>query len=84
MIPLSRNGDLSSQKTGREGEKIMKRKYDFDVYTSICELKGWENDEASKSLIDSMPLWEVLDDFLQWQGIIGYSEKIIGIVNANK
>ena len=62
----------------------MKRKYDSDVYESVCEVNDWVNDKNSRDIIDSMPVWEVLDDFLQWNGILGFSEKIIGIVNANK
>jgi hypothetical protein len=68
----------------RKREKRMKRKYTFEVYESVCEMQAWENDEASRNLVDLMPTWEVLDLFLQWNGILGYSEKIIGIVNANK
>jgi hypothetical protein len=62
----------------------MKRKYTSEVYESVCEMQAWEDDEASRNLIDSMPVWEVLDDFLQWNGVIGFSEKIISIINANK
>jgi hypothetical protein len=62
----------------------MKRKYTSEVYESVCEFCNWKNDEASRNLIDLMPVWEVLDDFLMWNGILGYSEKIIDIINANK
>ena len=58
-------------------------KYSYEVYESVCEWNGWENNEDSKRLVDAMPVWEVLADFLEWNGILGYSEKIINIISAN-
>ena len=62
----------------------MERKYSPEVYESVCEIHNWGNDEISKILIDYMSLQEVLTDYLQWQGILGYSGKIMDIINANQ
>ena len=62
----------------------MERKYNPEVYESVCEVRNWGNDEISKILIDYMSLQEVLTDYLQWQGILGYSGKIMAIINVNQ
>ena len=60
-------------------------KYPFYVYRYINEYleeNGYE--ELTNEQIDKMPVELVLDYYLTWNGIVGYTNDILAIFKANK
>lgn len=51
-----------------------------DLIEAVVERQGLSLDAARKR-IEEMSLRERLDDFLNWNGILGYTDDIMGIIN---
>lgn len=58
------------------------RKYSHSVYKSVAEYRGLPLDEYAMDIIDTNTKEEVLRDYLKWEGILGYTDAIMSIVNA--
>lgn len=58
------------------------RKYSHNVYKSVAEYRGLPLDTYAMDIIDTNTKEEVLADFLKWEGIFGYTDAIISIMNA--
>jgi hypothetical protein len=58
------------------------RKYAYSVYKAVANHWNVAFDECAMDIIDALPKDEVLADFLAWEGIIGYTNTIMSIVNA--
>lgn len=56
-------------------------KYDWRIYYSI---KAWYKENEGKIIkdeeIDKMSKYEILDIFLEWEGIIGYTATIGSLI----
>jgi len=59
-------------------------KYRNNVYEDVKEyFKENIGDEVTNEQIDKMPAHDVLDYYLQWNGIIGWTSDIVSIMEAN-
>ena len=58
------------------------RKYAHSVYKAVADYRDLPLDDYAMNIIDALTKEEVLADFLAWEGIIGYTDKILSIVNA--
>ena len=59
-----------------------KRKYPYKVYEAVAEYRGLVCDTYAMDIIDCNHKAEVLSDFLNWNGIRGYTITILQIMNA--
>ena len=58
------------------------RKYAYGVYKAVAGHWDVPLDDHAMDIIDALTKEEVLADFLAWEGILGYTDKILSIVNA--
>ena len=58
------------------------RKYSHSVYKAVAEYRGLPLDDYAMDIIDTNTKEEVLADFLKWEGIFGYTDAIMSIINA--
>lgn len=58
------------------------RKYSYRVYKAVAAYRELQLDEYAMDTIDASTKGEVLSDYLEWNGIIGYTNAIISIVKA--
>ena len=58
------------------------RKYSYRVYKAVANSHDVPFDSNAMDIIDTYTKEEVLADFLEWEGIIGYTNTIMSIVNA--
>jgi hypothetical protein len=58
------------------------RKYSYRVYKAVADYRGLLLDDCVMDNIDACSKDEVLGDFLEWEGIIGYAGAILSIVKA--
>ena len=60
-------------------------KYRYYIYQDIKEFfKENYGEDIDNERIDKMSKRDVLDYYLQWNGIIGYTSDIVNIVEANE
>ena len=59
-----------------------KRKYPYIVYKAVAEYRGLVCDSYAMDIIDKNPKEDILADFLNWNGICGYTSTIIHIMQA--
>ena len=58
-------------------------KFRTSVYEAIRQYNNLdENDSSMDKLIDAWPIDQVLDNYLSWEGIYGYTESILDIIEA--
>ena len=58
-------------------------KYRMSIYSDVIDyFKENYGEDITKEQIDKMPNKDVLDYYLQWNGIIGYTYDIISIMGA--
>lgn len=58
------------------------RKYSYRVYKAVAAYRGLQLNEYVMDNIDASAKDEVLGDYLEWEGIIGYLGAIMSIVKA--
>ena len=59
----------------------MAKKYSNYLMRSVRQSMGLdENDTSRDDAIMEMDSYELLDRFLEWEGIIGYTQKIVNIL----
>ena len=58
------------------------RKYSYSVYKAVANYRDLPLDNYAMDYIDACSKEQVLADYLEWQGIIGYTNAIMSIVNA--
>ena len=59
----------------------MQKQYSNYLMRSIRQSMGLDEDDTSRDdAIMEMDSYELLDRFLEWEGIIGYTQKIINIL----
>ena len=58
------------------------RKYSRSVYKAVAEYRGLPLDDYAMDIIDMNDKESVLRDFLKWEGIFGYTDAIMSIINA--
>ena len=58
------------------------RKYSHSVYKAVAEYWGLPLDDYAMDIIDMYDKERVLADFLKWEGIFGYTDAIMSIINA--
>lgn len=59
-------------------------KYTPRIYYAVCEYNDWIVYTVTKKRIDEMPLIDVLNAYLTWEGIIGYTSDILSIFGYDK
>ena len=59
----------------------MQKQYSNYLMRSVRQSMGLdENDTSRDDAIMEMDSYELLDRFLEWEGIIGYTQKIVNIL----
>lgn len=59
--------------------------YSLEVMQAVRQHRGLdENDTSQDEQIRTLPVWEILDHYLRWEGIIGYTEIIRAIVEDSQ
>ena len=59
----------------------MAKKYSNYLMRSVRQSMGLDEDDTSRDdAIMEMDSYELLDRFLEWEGIIGYTQKIVNIL----
>ena len=59
----------------------MQKPYSNYLMRSIRQSMGLDEDDTSRDdAIMEMDSYELLDRFLEWEGIIGYTQKIVNIL----
>ena len=59
----------------------MAKQYSNYLMRSVRQSIGLEEDDTSRDdAIMEMDSYELLDRFLEWEGIIGYTQKIVNIL----
>ena len=56
-------------------------KYSYTIMKRVRQRLGLdENDTSRDAEIESMSGYEILDHYLKWEGIIGYTDEILDVV----
>lgn len=59
----------------------MQKQYSNYLMISVRQSMGLDEDDTSRDdTIMEMDSYELLDRFLEWEGIIGYTQKIVNIL----
>ena len=59
----------------------MQKQYSNYLMRSVRQSMGRDEDDTSRDdAIMEMDSYELLDRFLEWEGIIGYTQKIVNIL----
>ena len=59
----------------------MQKQYSNYLMRSVRQSMGIDEDDTSRDdAIMEMDSYELLDRFLEWEGIIGYTQKIVNIL----
>lgn len=59
----------------------MQKQYSNYLMRSVRQSMGLDEDDTSRDdAIMEMDSYELLDRFLEWEGIIGYTQKIVNIL----
>ena len=77
MIKEGQEMDKETMATSTDG-----RKFPYRVYKAVAAYRGLQLDEYVMDIIDASTKEEVLNDYLEWNGIIGYTCAIMSIINA--
>lgn len=63
--------------------KRLHMKFSYTVMQAVRQHLGLEEDDDSRDAeINAMPLEQVLEHYLHWEGVINYTSVIVGIVSA--
>ena len=59
-------------------------KYNSRIYYAVCECNDWVDNIITRQKIDNMNVQTVLEYYLQWEGIFGYTNDILKICGISK